>query len=60
MGLHLADQLLIPLALVGEGVFCTGALTGHTMTNLRVIELFAGYCFSVAEYGPGRNVISIA
>lgn len=60
VGMHLADQLLIPLALAGEGVLCTGALTGHTMTNLRVIEQFGGHCFSVAEEGPGRNVVSIA
>ena len=59
VGLHLADQLLIPLALAGEGAFRTGVLTRHTKTNIQVIESFMGCSFRVEETEPGRNLISI-
>jgi RNA 3'-terminal phosphate cyclase (ATP) len=53
---HLADQLLIPLAL-GGGRFCTTTLTAHTHTNAFVIERFVGDCFSVEE-GEGDWLVS--
>lgn len=37
---HLADQLLLPLALAGGGSFTTGEPSGHTLTNSAVIEQF--------------------
>ena len=37
---HLADQLLIPMALAGRGAFTTDALSSHTRTNLEVIRKF--------------------
>jgi RNA 3'-terminal phosphate cyclase (ATP) len=37
---HLADQLLLPLALAGGGEFRTLSLTPHTETNLHVIGEF--------------------
>lgn len=37
---HLADQLLIPLALAGGGSFVTGPLSLHTTTNIEVIKKF--------------------
>ncbi len=40
VGPHLADQLLIPLALGAGGTFRTTAPTPHTLTNLDVIRLF--------------------
>lgn len=40
VGEHLADQLLIPLALVGGGSFTTGPLSLHTTTNIEVIRKF--------------------
>ncbi|HEY2975747.1 MAG TPA: RNA 3'-terminal phosphate cyclase [Pyrinomonadaceae bacterium] len=40
VGEHLADQLLIPLALAGGGSFATGSLSLHTMTNIEVIKRF--------------------
>ena len=40
VGEHLADQLLIPLALAGRGRFRTAEPSLHTRTNLEVIELF--------------------
>lgn len=52
VGPHLADQLLIPLAL-GGGRFRTTTLTAHTHTNAAVIERFVGDCFSVGEADGG-------
>ena len=40
VGPHLADQLLVPLALAGEGAFRTMPLTRHTITNIEVIREF--------------------
>ena len=40
VGQHLADQLLIPLALAGGGRFRTFEPTLHTRTNAEVIERF--------------------
>jgi len=42
VGEHLADQLLIYLALAGEGVFRTLPPTSHTQTNLEVVRRFLG------------------
>lgn len=59
VGLHLADQLLIPIALAGAGAFRTGPLTRHTSTNTRVIEAFTGRGFEVREDAPGRHIVSL-
>jgi RNA 3'-terminal phosphate cyclase (ATP) len=40
VGRHLADQILIPMALAGAGRFRTGPLSRHTTTNLEVIRQF--------------------
>jgi len=40
VGPHLADQLLVPLAMAGGGSFTTLDPTTHTTTNARVIERF--------------------
>lgn len=40
VGRHLADQLLLPLALAGGGVFRTLPPTRHTTTNAEVIRQF--------------------
>ncbi|MBU1108346.1 MAG: RNA 3'-terminal phosphate cyclase [Candidatus Riflebacteria bacterium] len=37
---HLADQILLPMALAGGGSFTTMEPTEHTRTNMKVIELF--------------------
>ncbi len=39
-GRHLADQLLLPMALGGSGSFTTLSPSAHTLTNARVIERF--------------------
>jgi RNA 3'-terminal phosphate cyclase (ATP) len=40
VGVHLADQILLPMALGGGGVFRTVGLTPHTTTNIDVIRKF--------------------
>ncbi|HEY6186715.1 MAG TPA: RNA 3'-terminal phosphate cyclase [Pyrinomonadaceae bacterium] len=40
VGEHLADQLLIPLALAGGGSYLTGPLSLHTTTNIAIIRKF--------------------
>ena len=40
VGPHLADQLLIPMALSGGGEFVATELTKHTATNIKVIKKF--------------------
>jgi RNA 3'-terminal phosphate cyclase (ATP) len=40
VGVHLADQLLLPLALAGGGSFTTSAVSRHMQTNAWVIEQF--------------------
>ena len=42
VGEHLADQLLIPLALAGGGSYRTSAPSLHTTTNIEVIKKFLG------------------
>ncbi|HEX8130955.1 MAG TPA: RNA 3'-terminal phosphate cyclase [Pyrinomonadaceae bacterium] len=40
VGEHLADQLLIPLALAGGGSYATGQPSLHTTTNIEIIKTF--------------------
>jgi RNA 3'-terminal phosphate cyclase (ATP) len=42
VGIHLADQLLIPMAMAGGGRFRSLTPTAHTMTNADVIRRFLG------------------
>ena len=39
IGTHLADQLLLPLAMAGAGSFRTAPPTPHTTTNMEIIEI---------------------
>lgn len=40
IGPHLADQLMVPLALLAGGRFSTGPLTQHARTNMEIASLF--------------------
>lgn len=53
VGEHLADQLLIPLALAGSGSFLTGNVSRHTRTNIEVISKFIPVPFRTEESGNG-------
>jgi RNA 3'-terminal phosphate cyclase (ATP) len=40
VGVHLADQLLLPFALAGAGSFMTMSPSRHTLTNIEVVRRF--------------------
>jgi RNA 3'-terminal phosphate cyclase (ATP) len=40
VGDYLADQLLLPLALAGQGLFRTRRVTSHAATNMEIIRAF--------------------
>jgi len=40
VGEHLADQLMLPMALAGSGRFTLSTVSGHARTNAAVIERF--------------------
>lgn len=40
VGEHLADQLVLPMALAGKGCFVTGTLSSHLQTNIDVVSHF--------------------
>lgn len=56
VGPHLADQLLVPFALAGGGSFRTFAPSGHTETNIDVIERFLPVKITVTDDGAGHLV----
>jgi len=60
VGEHLADQLLIPLALAGGGAFCTLEPTPHTRTNIEVVQEFLACRVWVTPSGPGQSVVEVA
>ena len=60
VGEHLADQLLVPMALAG-GRFRTLAPTAHMITNIETIERFLDVRIQIAEVEPEvHEVISAA
>jgi len=50
---HLADQLLLPMALAGGGSFTTAAITLHAQTNMDVIKRFLPVSFLTEETSRG-------
>jgi RNA 3'-terminal phosphate cyclase (ATP) len=46
---HLADQLLLPMALGAGGRYRTGTLSSHSRTNIQVLEAFLGPVVDVAD-----------
>ena len=51
VGEHLADQLLVPMALAGEGVFETLEPSRHARTNIEVLREFLDCEVAVAPAG---------
>ncbi|HYP09317.1 MAG TPA: RNA 3'-terminal phosphate cyclase [Bryobacteraceae bacterium] len=47
VGEHLADQLLLPIAIAGSGSFTTVKPTRHTVTNAQVISKFLSVRFQL-------------
>jgi RNA 3'-terminal phosphate cyclase (ATP) len=53
VGPHLADQLILPLALAGGGSFVTMPLTLHTITNVEVVQMFLNISVRATELCAG-------
>ena len=59
VGEHLADQLLLPMALAGAGSFRVVALSSHLQTNIEVIQKFLPVEFTVlTEAGVHRVALN--
>ncbi|HEY0064652.1 MAG TPA: RNA 3'-terminal phosphate cyclase [Telluria sp.] len=57
-GEHLADQLMLPLALAGGGSFTAAAVSGHAITNAGIISRFLPVTFDFTREG-GRHVVRV-
>jgi RNA 3'-terminal phosphate cyclase (ATP) len=56
VGEHLADQLLLPMALAGGGRFRTLAPSLHTTTNIDVIGRFLNVPFTITPVAGGAEI----
>jgi len=59
VGEHLADQLLLPLLLAGEGAFDTLTPSSHALTNMEVLHQFSRHRFNCRQLGPDRWRIAL-
>lgn len=59
VGEHLADQLLLPMALGAGGSFVTGPISGHTETNIATIKRFLDVKIEVERLQGRRNRIVV-
>jgi RNA 3'-terminal phosphate cyclase (ATP) len=56
LGEHLADQLLLPFALAGGGVFTAEKLNRHARTNMDVISTFLPVSFATCQEGRSTRI----
>lgn len=59
-GPHLADQLLLPLAMAGGGAFTTLAPTAHARTNARVVRRFLDVDVAFGELEEERWRVEVS
>lgn len=59
VGEHLADQLLLPCALAGGGVFVTCEPSNHTRTNAEVVEQLTGVATTFEPHGEGKTLVRV-
>jgi RNA 3'-terminal phosphate cyclase (ATP) len=59
VGEHLADQLLIPMALAGGGSFATASFSLHTSTNIEIIKKFLDVDITANQRANGVWVIDV-
>jgi RNA 3'-terminal phosphate cyclase (ATP) len=59
VGTHLADQLLVPMALAGDGSFRTLRPTAHTVTNAAVIQRFLDVSILIDEEPGDTHRITV-
>jgi RNA 3'-terminal phosphate cyclase (ATP) len=60
VGQHLADQLLIPMALAGGGAFRTPTPTSHTRTNADVIARFLPVAVRIEHEQADAHRVNVA
>ncbi|GAA0701149.1 RNA 3'-terminal phosphate cyclase [Dyella marensis] len=60
VGPYLADQLLLPLALAGEGSFTTQQPTDHARSNAALIEKFLPVQIDFEELGKDRWRVAVS
>lgn len=60
VGEHLADQLVLALALAGAGSFTTMRFSSHLRTNISVVEKFLSVAFDVTQHDQGHFRVSAA
>lgn len=58
VGEHLADQLLLPMALAGGGSFRTLKISRHAQTNIEIIGKFLPVGFNIQDVG-GTFLVSV-
>ncbi|MGZ8968660.1 MAG: RNA 3'-terminal phosphate cyclase [Telluria sp.] len=60
IGEHLADQIMLPMALAGGGRFTLQAISQHALTNAEVIGRFLPVSFRFDEAGVhGENIVTV-
>ncbi len=59
VGSYLADQLLVPLALLAGGTYVTAPLTPHAETAIAVVEQFLPGVTAVRQVSPRRVEVSV-
>lgn len=59
VGPHLADQLLVPLAIAGRGTFRTVRPTRHTRTNVEIVRMFLDVKIDLHKDGASQWRITI-
>ncbi len=57
---HLADQVMLPMALAGGGSFTTNELTLHSQTNIEVIRAFTGRRLQAWDLGESRFRVALS
>jgi len=60
VGEHLADQLLLPMALAGQGTLRTMRPSLHTETNAKVIEMFLPVRVTFEDEGTNGCLIHVS
>ncbi len=59
VGEHLADQLMLPMALAGGGCFSTSVLSSHALTNADVISRFLPVSFHFEQQAETRYLCTL-
>ena len=60
VGMHLADQLLVPLAMAGGGSFRASEATDHARTVVDVVNRFVDVSISIEERATGDVRFAVA